>query len=135
MPLAALSALREFLVGRGEFLEVTIQESTQQGNPSGKDISGASLSVVFRAWQDGADSSYIKNVTMTKQTTTSTAGDGGVASGYIPAFAVAQAGFAVWCEVVLVDTGAADANTPSGSREYRLRGGKWLARVVDTATT
>lgn len=133
MATSLLSTFRQFLVGRGRQIEVTIYEATQGGNPSGKDISAARWSVLFRAWADGGASTFLKNVTLTKQTTTASAGDGGVASGYIPAFTAEYRHLR--CEIVLVDSNTVDAGTPSGNAEYHLEGSPWAAEVVDTATT
>lgn len=128
----SLASIKRFFVGRGKQIEATIEEATQGAVPAGKDISNSRWSVLFRAYQSGADSSYLKSVTLTKQTTTSTAGDGGVAAGYIPAFTAAYP--EIICEVVLKDANTSDAGTPSGSAEYHLEGSPWRAEVVDTAT-
>ena len=111
--------------GRGTNLYGRVLEAVDGAVESGKDISGAGVSVRFRAYQAGADVTYLKNVTLTKTT-----GTGGYFTGYIPAFTTAYDGLIG--EIVLVDTGTADAGTPTTYKEVLLERTAFVVR--DTAT-
>lgn len=112
-------------VGRGTNLYGQVLEASGGTAEAGKDISAAGLSVVFRAYLGAADAAYLKNVALSKTT-----GTAGYFTGYIPAFTAAYA--RLYAEIVLVDTGTADAGTPSTYKELLLE--RVDINVRDTAT-
>lgn len=115
----------EWFTGRGQPLYGRVLEATDGGDEGGKDLSGAGVSVRFRAYQAGADAAYLKEVTLTE-----TSGTGGYYTGYIPAFTAEYASLVG--EIVLVDTGTADAGTPTGYKEILLEQTYFAVRLTAT---
>jgi hypothetical protein len=113
-----------FVEARSTYVRFTLQDSTDGGSTwSALDVSSSSLSVAFRAFKlpptDGV-AGYLVNSTLTKVTAAS-----GIVGGYVRF--TADYG-QVQCEVVVIDSGTADANTTSGYREVVYR--RWVAEVV-----
>lgn len=127
-----------FKVGRGVTISGQVVEKVAGQDQLGKDLTASGLEIHFRAFKTRADTTFVKDVVLTKikarnpdgTEVTETAGASGWVSGYVPAFATAMP--RLICEVVLIDTGTVDAVTPSAKAE--LQAFEWSTQVDETAT-